>query len=581
MVQTKAQDNKSYKKILILCSILVVIIPLANIRYFNGLSLLNDEFGYWATAGYLNGFRWDDLIQLTPYYASGYGLLLSILLWIFPQPELAYNVAIILNIVFLWISFYCIIRIGNLVFPDIKKNLRTLMATVSILIPQTLLYSQYSWPEPLILLLYIYASYTIILFINKKSIKYICYGMFACFVLTTIHPRGQFILFLYIAVIVFINIQHHLYINAFFSILLGLLIVVFGIMMKEWTLIHVWSSTSEFTSMNTISYDSASIVDLIKSIITHPNLFIISLMGKADSSLLTSGFVIVLPIVSAVIYFKNIILKKSNDKAFEILTIWLVISFTLMMLLTSIRTLFWMERKDNLVYMRYFDFCFFFLMYIGWGMFIKMKNNKYLYLAIGLVASLISYPYVIQKISEIPTGFNYICSSYIGGLLLAVSDYRQLVQIVQMVQSFLLAGTLILFFNQKWKIHYIPYVWMLLYVGINGIIYFNVSNKLLDNRSADLDRIAEVTNYIRDNDIHQLDYLFDVQTESYPYDAKLLQFLNPELKINVIRESPKHFETKDSTVYLVNRESKKKYTALKKVDADVSTEGLFLFDFAN
>ena len=73
MVQTKAQDNKSYKKILILCSILVVIIPLANIRYFNGLSLLNDEFGYWATAGYLNGFRWDDLIQLTPYYASGYG----------------------------------------------------------------------------------------------------------------------------------------------------------------------------------------------------------------------------------------------------------------------------------------------------------------------------------------------------------------------------------------------------------------------------------------------------------------------------------------------------------------------------
>ena len=122
MIQTRIQDDKNYKCVLILCSVIIVIVPLINIRSFCGLSLLNDEFGYWATAGYLNGFSWKDLIQLTPYYASGYGFLLSILLWIFPQPELAYKASIILNVVFLWISFYYLIRIGNLVFPDIKKN---------------------------------------------------------------------------------------------------------------------------------------------------------------------------------------------------------------------------------------------------------------------------------------------------------------------------------------------------------------------------------------------------------------------------------------------------------------------------
>lgn len=581
MIQTRIQDDKNYKCVLILCSVIIVIVPLINIRSFCGLSLLNDEFGYWATAGYLNGFSWKDLIQLTPYYASGYGFLLSILLWIFPQPELAYKASIILNVVFLWISFYYLIRIGNLVFPDIKKNFRVLIATVSILIPQTLLYSQYSWPEPLLLLLYVSISYSMILLVKYRSTKYICGGIFACFILTIIHPRGQFILFLYVLMAAGLSIRHRSFVNAGLVTALGASSVIIGMMMKEWTLIHVWSFKSGYSGMNTISFDSTSVGGFINSIISHPNLFIISLMGKAEASLLTTGFVIVLPIIESINSCKATIFNKSKNSSLDLLIIWLVISFALMMVLTSIRTLFWMERKDNLVYMRYFDFCLIPLMFIGWGLFIQMKRNKYIYLAFGLIASLISFPYVIQKIAEIPTGFNYICSSYIGGLLLAIPDQNQLVQTVQIVQSILLAGTLILFLNQKWKTHYIPYVWMLLYAGMNGIIYFNVNNKLLENRSTDLDRIAEVVNYISNNSIHELDYLLDVQTESYPYDAKLIQFLNPELEINVITEFPKYFETKDSTVYLVNRESRKNYPALTSENADVSTKGLFLYDFTD
>lgn len=557
-------------------SIIIVILLAYQANSYTGISLLNDEFGYWSTAAYLNRLNWNELVGMTPYYAPGYGFVLAVIMKICPTTVLAYKVAIGLNIFLLWLSYYFLEKLGRLLFPNLSDNLLIIIGCLSVLVPNLLVYSQYTWPEPFINFLYIYMTYSLAIFAKNKNVRILNGGLIAACLLSFLHPRGQFVLIVYLGII----LAYSLYIKKYGVVCLTIFTFGFAMIctsfLKNWALHSIWPETSEYSAVNSVSFDSTSIYDQIKALFVEPNLFLISIMGKVESSLLMSGFMVILPFASLIHTMKRKNRANSTNTIWTLVSIWLILGFIVMLGLTSARTLFWMERQDNLVYTRYFDFTVIPLTFMGWGLLKMLPKNKYLYLIVGISLSLISFPYLVSKIYEIPTGFNYICSVMFGSLMLLNISSQQLIWGVEIVQLIFLVLLILVYVKEREKLAF--YVLVIMSFLLNSYAYYAVNQKIINNRLNDYSRIADIADYIEGNRIKKITYILDSEIESYPYDAKLIQFLDPSLQVSIIDEYDENSEENASTVFMLNSRSDKNNQIQDLYDHKIETDGLSLYN---
>ena len=105
----------------------IAILCCLQIQSLDYIIILNDEFGYWAHAASAVGYDWKELISETPYYSWGYSIWLIPIIAILPTPLLWYKAAILLNVVFLLISYYLCYQSGSKLFPQISDKIMALI----------------------------------------------------------------------------------------------------------------------------------------------------------------------------------------------------------------------------------------------------------------------------------------------------------------------------------------------------------------------------------------------------------------------------------------------------------------------
>lgn len=85
--------------ILFFYAFLWLIFCTVTIWYIHGVSILPDEYGYWAQAAKMVGYDWSMVSARQRYYSFGYGFILAPILRFFDSAQLRYRMAVILQFV--------------------------------------------------------------------------------------------------------------------------------------------------------------------------------------------------------------------------------------------------------------------------------------------------------------------------------------------------------------------------------------------------------------------------------------------------------------------------------------------------
>lgn len=101
--------------------ILIFCLLVFYIRYLEKLhciTIVGDEFGYWANAAEFIGYDWSAIAGINTYYSFGYSLFLVPILTLF-ESSIAYKMAILLNVFFVILSFILL----NHILMDFRQNI--------------------------------------------------------------------------------------------------------------------------------------------------------------------------------------------------------------------------------------------------------------------------------------------------------------------------------------------------------------------------------------------------------------------------------------------------------------------------
>lgn len=99
MIKTEKFHPGREKGVLFLCAFLWLIFCAVTTWHIHGVSILPDEYGYWAQAAKIAGYDWSMVSARQRYYSFGYGFILAPILRFFDSAQLRYRMAVILQFV--------------------------------------------------------------------------------------------------------------------------------------------------------------------------------------------------------------------------------------------------------------------------------------------------------------------------------------------------------------------------------------------------------------------------------------------------------------------------------------------------
>ncbi len=171
---TAGGRSKFFFRYFLLFASLIFCIFQINIYNVYGFSLYPDEFGYWASAAEVLGYDWSDTAAIGSYYSYGYGLILTVILWIFRDCVTAYRAAIAVNMLLqcgavgiLWEIFKRLCQTKN---PEERRMQTVLAVGIAVFYPPWSFFIQMTMTEALLMFLYALICYEIILFTEKPNI---------------------------------------------------------------------------------------------------------------------------------------------------------------------------------------------------------------------------------------------------------------------------------------------------------------------------------------------------------------------------------------------------------------------------
>lgn len=166
-IKFKLNENKAY---IILISLIIFVVFLYGIEKIYVFFLYPDEFGYWSSAATVLGWDWKEVAALGSYYSFGYSLCLLPALKLLPDAPITYRGAVVVNVLFMYLAFFLMIKIAEKLLPKTKKKTHILLAGLITLFPSWIFHMQFTATECLLFFLFVLLSYLMVLFLNKPSI---------------------------------------------------------------------------------------------------------------------------------------------------------------------------------------------------------------------------------------------------------------------------------------------------------------------------------------------------------------------------------------------------------------------------
>lgn len=222
--------------------VLIMLLSLYNIKNTTQMSVLNDEFGYWANAAYFYGYDWSGVSFMSPYYSWGYSILLMPL-FLTKNPIIRYQSALVINAVLYLgsylISYACIRRI----YPSLKQYISIFICIAAALYSNNLLQANLAWGEGLLYLLF-WAIFYVLLLIKEKPLKrYFILLAFLSGYMYAVHQRSVGVVISVCLVLLILKWKHKITLKElayfFLTLLMGLL---FHTMIKSGIQEALWNA---------------------------------------------------------------------------------------------------------------------------------------------------------------------------------------------------------------------------------------------------------------------------------------------------------------------------------------------------
>ncbi len=275
-----------FRYLAIFFAILIAVQPLIWFQDYNFITLLNDEFGYWGNAALFSGYDWYDLLSKTPYYSFGYSLLLVPILLITKNVQIWYRYAIVINVLFLVISYFLCFYTLRTLFKNLNQKLLLLVSFIVISYTPNIVYAEVAWSETLLVFLIWLISYLIVRNSENFSYKRSISIFLILFLSLFCHPRMVPIYVLGNTVIAFQTYKKNIDISKMVGFLTGLFIftIIGYLIYNSVKNLHVdlfWNNSHNSNVNNANISDSSA--KYIYTLINQPSEFLTSLIGDRKS----------------------------------------------------------------------------------------------------------------------------------------------------------------------------------------------------------------------------------------------------------------------------------------------------------
>lgn len=356
------KNNKYAWKIFCCLIILIEIVRYWHCYY--APQIIGDEFGYWSTAEWIVGTDWHELANLNGYYGFGYGLILAILVCLPFKASIIYKIAIILNILMLFLIFLMayLFTKKNFANKKLSEFVICCIALFGTIGTSTLYYAHFSMCEVFLTLLFWIEVSIIYSLLNQNSWwKMLLLALIGGF-MVWVHLR---MISIWLITIIFLlllikknSTKNNLVLIG--SCILSFIIVILGLWIK-----NRYQDAMSATNMVDISVSSAvhqvsanandesSVIALIKNLASIDGLrnFVIVFMGRIFYLIISTMGLFLFFLPQAITSIKELLIKKR-------LTIHIyILGCLIIALIMSALANTWgyKERFDFLVYGRYHE----------------------------------------------------------------------------------------------------------------------------------------------------------------------------------------------------------------------------------
>lgn len=580
-------EDKRYNHTIVICLhclfILIIVASIGiHLNNLNSIMVLNDEFGYWGIAASFAGYDWTPLLAQTPFYSAGYSWLLAIIMKFGNDPIVWYRIAIVFNILMLigcyFLSYQMIIILGK-----IAKNLQcepwraSLIAGVSVVLPQNIAYGQVAWSETLLVFLIWLATFIIV---SNQHVFAFWKITLIIFVLTygyMVHLRVLPALLFGLVICIIQIFQKMPGKKALVLVLVIILLAIAGIFLVRYinTMNQrmLWSG-SEMSAINDVSVDSAT-NGYLSLLINHPTRLLMSVAGKLDYAILTTNLLLFVPIFQ--MFYKTYLYYKKGIQFQEFsIYFWIIFLSLGMLLLTSFQMADWRSRQDMAVYGRYFDFVLGPLIAVAWvEMRKRTKSNTNIYaLSTGAIVFLATLYPVYRAVKFSNMRFTTICSTVIGGYIEYFKNIKPAFLTIYFVILFFGCIWVIFFLLKRKKSRRVCYICLVvLALAVSLVDGWYASQYVLDVRSDQDTSSKELLNILDDvPEDSELVYVCNTELDPISVIPKYFQYYIPELTIDVLFsddtdsiDSRNHAsDSNENIYYLIKKGDTKNQTLLEK-----------------
>lgn len=347
---------KNNRLLVILLSFLLLLTYCVNVNYLNTICIIGDEFGYWAGGAYLAGLNWGEVASFNSYYSYGYSIWLSLILRLFKDPINAYKAAIVLNGIFIVLSFNLLIFLAKRYLKGIGSKLIIIICFVSMLYAGIFFSSQTTQCESIFTLFFIVEVFFVFQYFEKPTFLRVILMWSNAIYLYTIHQRALVALIALVIIGMIYAILDH---SKWGHIIVG--VVVAGLLfwgsseIKNILLSELYQSGRAVYSNNYVGQ-----VEKIKMLFSVEGMkdFLLGILGKAFYLGVSTFGIFYFAIIQYIAIIKSQIcryrnIKKLESSFFDTTFLSLIIIGTL-----CISTLQLLDNKriDTLIYGRYSEF---------------------------------------------------------------------------------------------------------------------------------------------------------------------------------------------------------------------------------
>lgn len=202
------KHTRSEKAIIAVLSILILCINCRSIFSLFGPVTGVDDIGYWGTGYYLAFGKVKECLSTLSYYAYGYSVFLAPLIRFVSSGELLFKGVVILNSIFILISFYLSIFVTEKMFKGISRNVLVIACFISSVYVGNVFYSSFMLAESLLMMMCWCVWAQCVSLINKYSFNKIVVTGMLLVMLHCIHQRTIAIIiptFLFLVYLIYIN----------------------------------------------------------------------------------------------------------------------------------------------------------------------------------------------------------------------------------------------------------------------------------------------------------------------------------------------------------------------------------------